>query len=298
MTATLCALLVERGKLRWDSTLAEVFPDLADGLAEGYRPVTLEQLLTHRSGLAEGFTFSSTLWPKVGELSGPLVEQRLELLRLVFAAAPDTAPGSKYHYSNCGYTIAGAMCERVTGRAWEDLVREMLFEPLGMATAGFGPPGTPGQPDQPWGHQFGLVRRRWRLFPPVQRDSDNPAVIAPAGTVHCSLADWAKFAALHLAGARGAATLLRPDTFRLLHSPTLGGDYAFGWSVTERDWAGGKALAHAGSNTLWFSVVWLAPNRDLGILAAANLGTEAAAVGCDKAVARVLEVVLAEAGAT
>jgi hypothetical protein len=81
--------------------------------------------------------------------------------------------------------------------------------------------------------------------------------------VHCSLADWAKFAALHLRGLDGEGGFLRADTFRLLHSPTMGGDYAYGWSVAERDWAGGKALTHAGSNTMWYSVVWLAPNRSM-----------------------------------
>jgi CubicO group peptidase (beta-lactamase class C family) len=290
MTATLCGLLVERGKFSWDSTVAEVFPDLAPELAEGYRPVTLEQLLTHRSGLAEGIDFNSKVWPKVCDLSGPLPDQRLALLRLVFGSAPDAAPGSTYQYSNCGYAIAGAMCERVTGRAWEDLMREMLFEPLGMTTAGFGPPGTPGQADQPWGHQLGFFRRRWQALPPGEKDSDNPLVIASAGCVHCSLADWAKFVLLHLGGPHGSGPLLRPDTVRLLQSPTLGGDYAFGWTVTERDWAGGKALTHSGSNTLWYCVVWLAPNRGLGVLAATNLGTDAAVMACDKAVERVLDV--------
>lgn len=290
MTATVCALLVEQKRLRWYSTIAEIFPDLADGLAEGYRPVTLEQLLTHRSGLAEGFSFTTTLWPKVWELNGPLPEQRLALLKLVFEAAPGSPPGRAFQYSNCGYAIAGAMCERVTGRSWEELMREMVFEPLGMTSAGFGPPGTPGQADQPWGHHLGFFSRRFRAFPPGPRESDNPRVIAPAGGVHCTLVDWAKFAAMHLTGERGQSTLLQPDTFRVLHSPTLGGDYAFGWLVAERDWAGGKALSHSGSNTMWFSVIWLAPNRNLALLAATNLGTNAGNTAVDQAVQRVMKV--------
>ena len=50
-TATSIMILVEQGKLRWDSTIAEVFPELAPTMHEGYRGVTLEQLLTHTGGL-------------------------------------------------------------------------------------------------------------------------------------------------------------------------------------------------------------------------------------------------------
>jgi CubicO group peptidase (beta-lactamase class C family) len=292
MTATLCALLIEQNKLRWHSTVADVFPDLAAELQADYRSVTLEQLLGHRSGLSEGFTFSTTVWPKVWELAGPLDEQRRQLLKLVFNDKPSSPPGTEYEYSNCGYAIAGAMCEQVTGRTWEDLMREQIFDPLGMTTAGFGPPGTPGQTDQPWGHQLGFFRRRWKAFPPGEKKSDNPAAIGPAGIVHCSLSDWARFAAWHLAGERSLSPAsLRSDAFRLLHSPTLGGNYACGWLVEERDWAGGKALTHGGSNTLWFSLIWLAPNRNLGFLAATNVGTSAAIAACDDVVGKLIKLV-------
>ena len=267
-------------------------------------PVTLEQLLQHRSGLSEGFTFTTTIWPEIWKLEGPLPEQRRQVLKLVFKDAPGAAPGLSYQYSNCGYAIAGAMCEAVTGRTWEDLMRERIFAPLGMTTAGFGPPGTPGQIDQPWGHHLGFWTRRWKAFPPGEKESDNPAAIGPAGNVHCSLADWARFALCHLRGERGESGLivpsskegvqLRADTFRLLHSPTLGGNYAFGWLVEERDWGGGKVLTHAGSNTMWTSLIWLAPQRNLALLAATNLANTAAFTACDAVVGQLIE--LAERG--
>src|SRR5262245_40526535 len=51
LTATLCAILVEQGKLKWDTTIADVFPELRDTMRSEYRSVTLEQLLTNRAGL-------------------------------------------------------------------------------------------------------------------------------------------------------------------------------------------------------------------------------------------------------
>jgi CubicO group peptidase (beta-lactamase class C family) len=286
MTATLCALLIEQNKLRWDTTIAESFPDLADKIRSEYRSVTLEQLLHHRSGLPEDREPDDVIWPKITKLTGPLNEQRHSLVEIVLQQPPTAPPGAKHQYSNYGYAIAGAMCEQATGRVWEDLMRELLFEPLDMTTAGFGPPGQAEKVDQPWGHLLdGLT---WQPIPPGPQ-ADNPAVIGPSGIAHCSIGDWARYAVLHLQGERGEAKLLKTETFRKLHTPLPGGDYAFGWIVADRDWAGGKALTHGGSNGSWFAVIWLAPSRNSAYLAATNLGNDKAAEACDTAVAELIQ---------
>jgi CubicO group peptidase (beta-lactamase class C family) len=106
--------------------------------------------------------------------------------------------------------------------------------------------------------------------------------IGPAGIVHASVLDWAKFAALHLAGARGKAKLLKRESFRRLQTPPGGADYAMGWIVTRREW-GGHVLTHAGSNTMWYAVVWMAPEKDFAVLVACNQGGDPAAKACDEA---------------
>ena len=58
MTSTLIAKLVEQGKLKWDTTLAEVFPDLAPQMHADFKAVTLLQLLSHRAGLPQNLTFA------------------------------------------------------------------------------------------------------------------------------------------------------------------------------------------------------------------------------------------------
>jgi CubicO group peptidase (beta-lactamase class C family) len=290
MTATLCARLVEAGKMDWKSTLEAVFPDLASDIRPGFREATLEHLLTHRAGIDEGPLFARTVWPKVWELEGPLAEQRVALIKMVCSQEPFAPPGGKFEYSNCGYAIAAAMCERVARQSWEDLMRQELFEPLGMATAGFGAPGSKEDDGHPWGHAFGFLHGRWAPMHPGDRASDNPAAIRPAGGVHASLEDWAKFAILHLEGARGESRFLRPETFRRLHAPALE-DYGMGWILVDRRWAGGRALHHAGSNTLWYSVAWLAPKRNLALLAATNLGTANAYEACDRAMSKMLKIV-------
>ena len=144
-------------------------------------------------------------------------------------------------YSNQGYAIVGAMLEKITGRDYETLITEKLFKPLHMDTAGFGPPGTTDTVDQPWGH----VRK---LFMTIPMQADNPPAIASAGRVHCSLDDLARFAMFHL--QRNATNgLLKPETLARLHAPPAGANigspmenYACGWVILQRGWAGGTAL--------------------------------------------------------
>src|SRR5205807_10389905 len=111
----------------------------------------------------------------------------------------------------------------------------------------------------------------------------NPPAMTPAGRVHCSVADWVRFIALHVTEGRGARALLKPETLRRLHAPSFGGEYVGGWIATERPWGGGRVLTHAGSNTLNYAVVWIAPQRDFAVLVVTNQGGDAAAKGCDEA---------------
>lgn len=284
MTATLCAILVQQGKLKWDSKIGEVFADQRDKIKPEWHKVTLDQLLRHRSGLPDD-TVPDATFLRVRALSGPMLKQRRQFVELVLSQNQTTVPGAKYQYSNAGYVLAGAMCERVTGKTWEGLMREMLFKPLAMTTAGFGPPGSAKAVDQPCGHfESG---EKLAPMPPESPFADNPAVMGPCGTVHCSLPDWAKFVALHLRGEKGKDPLLPAEVFRKLHTPT-DGDYAYGWIVTKRGWAGGTVLTHSGSNTLWLAVIWVAPKLDTAYLAATNVGPSKGFKACDEAISKLI----------
>ena len=83
-------------------------------------------------------------------------------------------------------------------------------------------------------------------------------------------------------GARGERALLRPYTYKKLHTPVADGDYALGWIVTQRDWGGGAVLTHAGSNTLNYCVVWMAPRVDFAVLVCTNQGGDRAAKATDE----------------
>ena len=158
MTAMLCGILVDEGKLKWDQTLGENFPELKKSMHRQYQAVTLEQLLTQRGG-APGELEKDELWGKLWQHKGTPTSARRLLLRGVTVKPPEATPGEKFIYSNAGVSIAGHMAEKVTNKSWEDLMREKIFRPLGMTTAGFGPPGTRAKNNQPAATNRRLPRR-------------------------------------------------------------------------------------------------------------------------------------------
>jgi CubicO group peptidase (beta-lactamase class C family) len=276
MTATLLGILVDDGKLKWSTTIGETLPEVKRNLHPAYAGAALDKLLAHQAGLP-----ANVDWWGLGR-NRSTQQQRLALLQSGLRSQPEAAPG-EFHYSNTGYVVAAAMAEKVTGQSWEKLMTDRLFKPLGISSAGFGSPSKAGRVDQPWGH----MRSPQGKLEPIQHD--NAPVMGPAGTVHLTLADWAKFAGLHSRGEMGQAKLIKPETLKFLHTPAPGHDYAGGWNVAERDWAGGETLSHAGSNTMWLAVIWIAPKRDLAFMAVTNHPLDAGArKACDEAIEKLI----------
>ncbi len=278
MTATLVGRLVERGALRWETTVAEVFPEWSGEFQAEAGGITVRQLLAHRAGLPRNAD-----WGEASR-SDPPSEQRLRVTRQALSRKPESPPGVKCAYSNLGYVVVGAMVERVTGRCWEEELRAEVFVPLGMKRVGFGGTGTVGAIDEPWGHT---------ASGPVPGNGpavDNPPVLGPAGRVHASLSDWARFVADHLRGARGGPALLQPATYGSLHTPPDGGEHALGWMVLERDWGGGCVLHHTGCNTMHYANVWVAPQRDFAVLVCVNQGDDTAFRATDAAVSALVRL--------
>lgn len=294
MTGSLIGMLVEQGKLKWDTPLTEYFPELKDTMHPDYRDVTLLHLLSHRAGvpsMTAGFApVENSQLKKIRKVKSPAAQRR-RVAEIVLAQPPINKPGEKYEYSNAGFTVAGVIAERVMGEDYESLVTRMLFEPLGMRTAGFGAMGTPGKIDAPWPH-----RKDGDKIIPIEPGprADNPPFLTPGGRVHCSMADWARYVACVLAAMRGEEGFLPLSCVEQLKLPPFGGTYALGWGLHERDWAGGTALSHDGTNTMNYAVVWVAPQRDFAVLVATNRAGDGAAKGLDKLCATMIRKFLAD----
>ena len=286
MTATMLGRLVDQKKLSFDMTIKQGLPHLIDNIHQDYHHVTLRQLLMHRGGIPR-----EAMWAK--QAGQDITERRELIVSEALANKPRNPPGTQFEYSNLGYVIAALFAVHQEKISWEELMQREIFDVLEMRSAGFGPPGTKGKIDQPWGH-YALGT----AVIPVQRD--NPPAIGPAGTVHLTMADWAKFAFQH-AGC-GEQPIVSKETMNILQSTvpavakSKGEDlYSCGWIVTQRGWAHGRVLTHGGSNTVWMCNLWVAPNTKSVYMAVCNAGTGPhVAKYVDQAIAGMIQIQLQE----
>ncbi len=195
VTATLIARLVERGLVSWDTPLRELFPDLAPYMGAKLQLVTLVQLLSDSPILAEkaDLVFAADL----AEGADQLTVQRATY----FANAINMAIVKRKLSSGRkpGFIIAAAAVEGVTGRPYEDLVREEIFEPLGLRSAGFA--GSSGPSDKTT----------------QKRIAGAPHLLSQAGRMQMSLSDFGTFLVDQMPGETGKGKLLSARSYRRLH---------------------------------------------------------------------------------
>jgi D-alanyl-D-alanine carboxypeptidase len=172
-----------------------------------------------------------------------------------------------------GFIIAGAIAEAKTGKSWETLIREQVFEPLDITNAGFGAPGLSSKIDQPRGH----ADTAGKLAPldPESAEADNPPALGPAGTINISLRDWARFAQDQLDGENGHGKLLKAASYRKLHTEVTH-HYGLGWGVLRDPDGTLQLLTHTGSNGNWLADVRIFPKHSMIFLIAMNAANEAA----------------------
>ncbi len=260
MTAMLAATFVVEKKLSWDDKVISYFPELAQKVPLAMKDITIRQVLWHQAGLSENLSPWSRFF-----LKGSPSEQRQMAVELILEYPAYTS--GTFHYANNDYILIGAILEKIGGKPWEDLMRERIFVPLHMDSAGFGGTGTVGEIDQPWPHFAS-----GSPAPCNGPNADNPAYMGPCGNIHLSMADWAKFLADQMRGGNGMPSLLPASIYKAIQSPGTNSKYGFGWVIVQREWAGGKALCHTGSNTMNFCNCWLAPAKNFGVLVCINQG--------------------------
>ena len=255
MTAIMIATLVAEGKLNWDTKLIDAIPELKQKIHSDYHKITLWNLLTHRAGLFK----NPSDW---GAFKNMEIKERRIALIIENMASSSSFPIGKFHYSNFGYMVAACMAEQITGLSWESLMQKRLFDPLKMTSVGFGAPNTPNKIDQPWGH-----KKAWYIIGWKADQSDNSEALGPAGLVHLSIEDWAKFLALQMTDTK---PILDRKFLDKLIEPIDGHFYAGGWGIAETDWAKGKIITHAGSNGIWYTNVLVVPKLNRAFIVSTN----------------------------
>ncbi|QPH53473.1 serine hydrolase domain-containing protein [Pontivivens ytuae] len=248
-TATLAARLIADGRLSADTPLSAALPDAPDAYAD----VMLAELLSHRSGLPANVGFLTALRLQGIDAERDPVADRQRYATVILGK--ERGPRGEFLYSNAGYVLAALMMERLTGTPYETLLRDEILTPLGLTSAGFGPPPAIE------GHRGGLFGVR----PAGQgAGADNPPVLNPAGRLHMSGPDLMTYLRAHL---DRDPDYLPPALWDWLHIPPEGDDYAMGWVVHESG-----ALVHDGSNTFWYAIAAFWPGTDRALILATNDG--------------------------
>lgn len=155
MTATLAAMLVEEGKLRWDSTVGEILGKDLPGLKPKFAAITLKELLSHTSGIPSDNDEIGKLYFSADAFDHTPTQWRLHMVEAWGSKHDPSFPKSgKFQYANLGYITAGAMIEKTAGEPWERLMYERIYQPLGLKTAGIGAQATFGLYDAAVGHRI------------------------------------------------------------------------------------------------------------------------------------------------
>lgn len=191
-TAAAVAILVEQEKLRWDHLVVDYLPEFR--LQDNYATVhfTVQDLLTHKSGLVGG-AGDSMIWPEPSGFS------RQELIQNLRYLTPDFQFRQSYAYSNVMYITAGELVERVSGKAFEDFVDQHIFKALQMQCyAGNMPEKAVSQSAIPYAHND----KKGHYPLPRNAINGEPLMSAAAGGMVCNATEMAKW----------INALLNPDT--------------------------------------------------------------------------------------
>lgn len=282
-TATLAAIIINEGVLRWDTTVREVFPEIK--MHPEWEHITIQNLLTNRSGYADDSDTKLLPEDQIQDLwhnNNPPMDMRFNYMKRAINIKPRYPPDTVVLYANSGFLVAGVMLETVTDKDFEKLMKEKLLNPLGLNSAGYGSPAAIDPSSQPHGHFSNS---------PIKQDF--PDYIAPMGNASISIGDWSKFVLFHLNTYQFSnQSLLNLDTFKKLHTPPNSAtwlhsgfeswiaenffdldlenfSYAFGWSTKkEPDW--NYLLWHYGQGSSFSARVYADPKTKSAILLVTN----------------------------
>ncbi|WP_414540832.1 serine hydrolase domain-containing protein [Stenotrophomonas forensis] len=272
MTAALLARLVQQEKLRWDDPVQRYLPEFRMHDAWVGQQMQVRDLLIHNSGLGLG-AGDLMLWPE------PNTFTRADIIAGLAHLKPVSSFRSHYAYDNLMYVVAGEVAAAAGGKPYDQLVREQVFEPLGMARCQVGAwpvkrVGNVAQPHAWRGGRNEVVNADGAISP------DLPSMAA--GGIRCSLRDMTRWMQVLLDSA------LAPDwlgseqrrTLWTLHMPMPLGErqrrwdnahfygYGYGWRVSDMD--GQWKVAHTGTLSGMYSSLALLPDRKVGVVMLIN----------------------------
>ena len=265
MTSAIIAMLVGEGKLDYDVPIINYVPDFKMMDEKATKEMTLRDMLCHRTGLGG----HDAIWP---------VPKTLKEFSEVFPYLQPNAPfRSKPQYSNIIYAIIGYIAENITGRSWTDIMKNYLFEPLGMTLANCSAKSLTDSGN--FAHPYQVldgVLTKLKVW--------NVDVVAPAASVNCTAIDMSKWLAflVNKGQTSNGAQLIPKEIFETMTTkqvdfpdylntaeayPTDG--YAMGWKTGK--YRGKSIIRHTGKIEGYSCIQAFMPDDGIGISVMLNL---------------------------
>ena len=272
-TAALLASLVDEGKISWDDKVYERLPGFQMYDPYVSHEMTIRDLLSHKSGMGLG-QGDLLFWPHTTYSRDEIV-YRLRFMK------PHSSFRSRFAYDNLMYIVAGQIIAAVTGKSWEDNVRERILAPLAMSTTNLSNATWKSGDNYAWPHSRLPGKMQAIDFVPL----DNAA---SAGSINSSAFEMTKWLLVQLNlgkfsnsderlfSEKQSKEMWSPQTILPIYDPPPSlvalkpnfADYGLGWGM--RDYRGHKLIGHSGGVAGFVSRVQLVPDEHLGIVVLTN----------------------------
>lgn len=272
-TSALLANLVDEGKASWDDKVYQRLPGFQMYDPYASHEMTIRDLLTHKSGMGLG-EGDLLFWPHTTYSRDDIV-YRLRFMK------PASSFRSHYAYDNLMYIAAGQIIAAITGKSWDENIREKIFAPLGMSTTNLTNTAWKSGDNYAWPHSRASGTMQFIDF--ISLDN-----AAPAGSINSSASEMAQWVLLQLNhgkfpnsdkrlfSEKQSKEMWSPQTILPIGDPPPAlaalkpnfADYALGWGL--RDYRGHKLVGHTGGVAGFVSRVQMLPDQNLGIVVLTN----------------------------
>jgi CubicO group peptidase (beta-lactamase class C family) len=264
-TTFVLGTLVDEGRIEWDKPARNYIPWFKLFDPSMTERLSVRDLVTHRSGLPR----HDLVWYNNFDAS------RESLVRKLAYLEPSADLREKWQYNNLMYLTAGYLTEVITGKSWEDAVRDRVLNPLGMRRTNFSVNDSQKDNDfaQPYGKRGDKIEKL--PFRPITN-------MGPAGSINSSVNEMARWVIAHINGGKyGDKKIAEAATVDDMHRPYMttgassefqeivGGEYALGWFVDT--YRGRRRVQHGGNIDGFSANVVLFPKDGVGIVVLTNL---------------------------
>lgn len=255
--------LVDQGRIEWDTPVVDYLPWFRMYDAEVTRRLSVRDLVTHRSGLPR----HDLVWYNNRSVS------REDLVRRLRYLPPNKDLRETFQYNNLMFVTAGYLVGTLEGSSWEDAIRSLVFQPLGMTGSDFSVAELQRTADFSLPYEV----RNDTIRPMPFRDIN---LVGPAGSINSTVDDMLKWVRMQLSdGTVDGKRVIGAATLRDMHSPHMpiglsdqkefgAQDYGMGWFLTS--YRGHYRVSHGGNIDGFSALVTLYPQDGVGLVVLTN----------------------------